>query len=79
MSSKPTRVAKPSAVIADMDGTLAIVSDRSPYSHQGVLKDEPNAPVIETARALVSASGSKSTSRVGHGCSSMCPSFPAIG
>ena len=43
---------KPTAVIVDVDGTLAIITDRSPYSHQGVLKDKPNAPVIEVARAL---------------------------
>jgi hypothetical protein len=44
--------AKPSGVIVDVDGTLALITDRSPYSHQGVLKDKPNAPVIEVARAL---------------------------
>jgi hypothetical protein len=43
---------KPSAVIVDVDGTLALITDRSPYSHQGVLKDKPNAPVIAVARAL---------------------------
>jgi hypothetical protein len=45
----------PSAVIVDIDGTLAIVTDRSPYSPHGVLKDRPNAPVIEVARALQAA------------------------
>jgi hypothetical protein len=55
MPSKPARAAKPSAVIVDVDGTLAIITDRSPYSHQGVLKDRPNAPVIAVARALASA------------------------
>lgn len=53
--NKPTRAAKPSAVIVDIDGTLAIIMDRSPYSHQGVLKDRPNAPVIAVARALAQA------------------------
>lgn len=43
---------KPSAVIVDVDGTLALIQDRSPYSHHGVLKDKPNAPVIVVARAL---------------------------
>ncbi|MGC4175724.1 polynucleotide kinase [Demequina sp.] len=43
---------KPSAVIVDIDGTLALITDRNPYSHQGVLKDKPNAAVIEVARAL---------------------------
>jgi len=55
MSPQPTRSAKPSAVIVDVDGTLAIITDRSPYSHQGVLKDKPNAPVIAVARALAAA------------------------
>ena len=53
--SKTARVAKPSAVIVDIDGTLAIITDRSPYSHKGVLKDKPNAPVIAVARALAQA------------------------
>lgn len=43
---------RPSAVIVDVDGTLALVHDRSPYSHLGVLKDKPNQPVIAVARAL---------------------------
>lgn len=51
----PARAAKPSAVLVDMDGTLAIITDRNPYSHRGVLKDKPNSPVIEVARALASA------------------------
>ena len=55
MSPQPTRSAKPSAVVVDIDGTLAIITDRNPYSHHGVLKDKPNAPVIEVARALASA------------------------
>ncbi len=42
---------KPSAVIVDMDGTLALVRDRSPY-HPDTSGDEPNAPVIEVTRAL---------------------------
>lgn len=50
-----TAPAKRSAVLVDMDGTLAIITDRNPYSHHGVLKDKPNAPVIEVARALAAA------------------------
>ena len=53
--SKTARVAKPSAVIVDIDGTLAIITDRNPYSHKGVLKDKPNAPLIAVARALAQA------------------------
>lgn len=54
MTTSP-KPAKPSAVLVDMDGTLAIITDRNPYSHYGVLKDKPNAPVIEVARALAAA------------------------
>lgn len=49
------RAQLPSAVIVDIDGTLALITDRSPYSHHGVLKDKPNAPVVEVARALRAA------------------------
>lgn len=55
MSPKSSRATKPRAVIVDIDGTLAIITDRSPYSYLGVLKDKPNVPVIEVARALASA------------------------
>ena len=54
MTASPQQ-AKPSAVLVDMDGTLAIITDRSPYSHRGVLKDKPNQPVIDVARALAAA------------------------
>jgi len=43
---------KPSAVIVDIDGTLALIADRNPYSHHGVLKNQPNHAVIAVARAL---------------------------
>ena len=46
---------RPSAVIVDIDGTLAIITDRNPYSHVGVLRDLPNTPVIEVVRALAEA------------------------
>ena len=50
---------RPSAVIIDVDGTLAIITDRSPYSARGVLKDKPNAPVIAVAAALAAAGNVK--------------------
>jgi hypothetical protein len=46
---------KPSAVVVDIDGTLAIITDRNPYSHHGVLKDKPNASVIAVTQALAAA------------------------
>jgi len=51
--ARPPRL--PAAVIIDVDGTLAIITDRSPYSSRGVLKDKPNAPVIAVAAALAAA------------------------
>lgn len=38
---------KPSAVFVDIDGTLALMGDRNPFSAYGVGKDSPNAPVME--------------------------------
>ena len=55
MPAKPAKSRKPSAVLVDIDGTLALIKDRNPYSHQGVLKDHPNAPVIAVVRALSAA------------------------
>jgi hypothetical protein len=55
VTPKRASARKPSAVIVDIDGTLALITDRNPYSHLGVLKDKPNAAVIAVARALASA------------------------
>lgn len=44
--------AKPTAVIVDIDGTLALLGKRNPYSTRGVGEDAPNEPVIEVVRAL---------------------------
>jgi hypothetical protein len=55
MNPKPASASKPSAVIVDIDGTLALITDRNPYSHRGVLKDKPNASVIAVAQALAAA------------------------
>lgn len=55
MTPKPAGPRKPSAVIVDVDGTLAIITDRNPYSHHGVLKDKPNAAVIAVVQALAAA------------------------
>ena len=38
----------PDAIIVDMDGTLAIMSDRSPYDVSRCDRDLPNKPVLET-------------------------------
>lgn len=40
------------AVIVDIDGTLALKGDRSPYDESRVHEDRPNMPVIGTVYAL---------------------------
>jgi predicted kinase len=45
----------PPAWIVDVDGTLAIMSGRSPYAWHRVGEDAPNPPVVELVRALRAA------------------------
>lgn len=45
-------MAKRTAVIFDIDGTLALRVDRSPYNWAAVGSDRPNRPVIACLRAL---------------------------
>jgi predicted kinase len=40
----------PQAIIVDMDGTLAIIGDRSPYDVSRCDLDFPNLPVLETVK-----------------------------
>jgi hypothetical protein len=47
--------ALPPAWIVDVDGTLALLSGRSPYAWHRVGEDAPNPPVIELVRALRAA------------------------
>lgn len=42
----------PPVVLCDVDGTVAILGDRSPYDTTRVHLDTPNDPVIETLRGL---------------------------
>jgi predicted kinase len=42
----------PDAIIVDMDGTLAIMGDRSPYDISRCDLDLPNFPVVETVQKL---------------------------
>jgi len=46
---------KPSAILVDIDGTVAAMSDRSPYDMTRVHLDTPNEPVIAAVRALQAA------------------------
>lgn len=45
----------PRAVIVDVDGTVALKGDRSPYDEDRVSEDLPNLPVIATVKALCAA------------------------
>jgi predicted kinase len=47
--------ALPPAWIVDVDGTLALMSERSPYAWHRVGEDAPNPPVVELVRALRAA------------------------
>ena len=48
---QPDGVFTSDAVIFDIDGTLAVMGDRSPYDGAKVWKDTPNADVTEALRA----------------------------
>jgi hypothetical protein len=43
----------PWCVLADLDGTLALMGDRSPYDESGVGNDTPNRDVVYVLRALI--------------------------
>ena len=46
---------KKNAIICDLDGTLAIIGDRSPYDGSSCDKDIPNWPVIKCVLAMRNA------------------------
>jgi len=45
----------PEAFLVDIDGTVAVMGDRSPYDETRVPEDRPNEPVIRVVRALHAA------------------------
>lgn len=45
----------PKAVLVDIDGTVALMTGRSPFDETRVHEDRPNAPVIDVVRALHAA------------------------
>lgn len=47
----------PSCWIFDLDGTLALPGDRSPYDMNRVTEDLPNPPVLQLAQALAAHPG----------------------
>lgn len=46
---------KERAIIVDMDGTLALMGERSPFQWHRVGEDVPNTPVIECVQAMRAA------------------------
>lgn len=46
----------PSAVLVDVDGTMALMGDRSPYDWHRVGEDKPNAKVVDLVRWLYARS-----------------------
>lgn len=46
---------KPSIVLVDIDGTVALAGSRSPFDETRVHEDRPNVPVVATVRALHAA------------------------
>ncbi|HMH92360.1 MAG TPA: hypothetical protein VK586_14900 [Streptosporangiaceae bacterium] len=46
---------RPKAWIVDIDGTVALRGDRSPYDWSRVGEDKPNEPVLAVVRALIGA------------------------
>jgi len=42
----------PHCIIVDMDGTLALITDRSPYDDQFADRDRPNMPVVDVVNAF---------------------------
>lgn len=45
----------PPAILVDIDGTVAVLGDRSPYDWHRVGDDEPNQAVIDAVRAMYAA------------------------
>jgi predicted kinase len=43
----------PHVVIVDIDGTMALMGDRSPYDWKAVSQDMPNKPVVDLVRHLL--------------------------
>lgn len=43
---------RPECVLVDLDGTLALRGNRSPYDYSRVNEDEPNSPVVTVVLAL---------------------------
>lgn len=50
-------MAKPSAWIVDVDGTLALTAHRDPYDWRAAAKDSPNDAVVIAVQALASHAG----------------------
>jgi len=49
------RAGTPKAVLVDIDGTTALITNRSPFDSTRVHQDLPNGPVIDVVRAMQAA------------------------
>lgn len=45
-------MSRPSVVLVDVDGTIALAGDRNPYDESTVSADQPNADIVAIVRAL---------------------------
>ena len=43
---------KPLCILCDIDGTIALRGDRSPYAHEQSIEDAPNWPVVHLVERL---------------------------
>ena len=50
--AKPQDTSLPKALVCDLDGTLALIGDRSPYDSASCAKDHINTPVLECLHAM---------------------------
>lgn len=48
-------IGTPKAIVVDIDGTVALMTNRSPYDETRVHEDRPNLPVIAAVRAMHAA------------------------
>lgn len=52
MTQYEARPGAPKAILVDIDGTVALRGDRSPYDETRVLEDLPNVPVVAVVKAM---------------------------
>jgi predicted kinase len=45
----------PKAIVVDIDGTMALVTNRTPYEMSKVYSDEPNTPIVNLVKTMANA------------------------